>query len=52
MELPHLIRRPVMGRKGIGKLSLFSIAKTVEVHSIRGNARHGFRMDLDKIEEA
>lgn len=25
--------RPVMGRKGIGKLSLFSIAKTIEVQS-------------------
>ncbi len=43
--------RPVMGRKGIGKLSLFSIAKTVEVHSVRGNDRHGFVMNLDKIEE-
>lgn len=44
--------RPVMGRKGIGKLSLFSIAKTVEVHTAKGTERHGFRMDLDKIEEA
>ena len=26
--------RPVMGRKGIGKLSLFSIANAVEVHSV------------------
>ena len=43
--------RPVMGRKGIGKLSLFSIARTVEVHTVRGTERHGFRMDLDKIEE-
>ena len=43
--------RPVMGRKGIGKLSLFSIAKIVEVHSVRGNDRHGFVMDLDTIEE-
>ena len=43
--------RPVMGRKGIGKLSLFSIAKVVKVHSVRGNDRHGFFMDLDKIEE-
>lgn len=43
--------RPVMGRKGIGKLSLFSIAKVVEVHSVRGSDRHGFVMDLDKIEE-
>ncbi|MET4079529.1 DUF6058 family natural product biosynthesis protein [Janibacter sp. UYMM211] len=28
-----LRRRPVMGRKGIGKLSLFSIAKSIEVQS-------------------
>lgn len=44
--------RPVMGRKGIGKLSLFSIARTVEVHSVRDSERHGFRMDAVKIEEA
>ena len=44
--------RPVMGRKGIGKLSLFSIARTVEVHSVRESERHGFRMDARKIEEA
>ena len=43
--------RPVMGRKGIGKLSLFSIAKTVEVHSVKGGARHGFVMDADSIED-
>ena len=42
--------RSVMGRKGIGKLSLFSIARTVEVHSVRDNVRHGFIMDSDKIE--
>ncbi len=28
--------RPVMGRKGIGKLSLFSIARTVRVESVAG----------------
>ncbi len=44
--------RPAMGRKGIGKLSLFSIAKTVEVHSVKGDERHGFRMNLEKIEGA
>ena len=43
--------RPAMGRKGIGKLSLFSIARTVEVHSVKGSERHGFIMNLDKIEE-
>ena len=44
-------QRDVMGRKGIGKLSLFSIAKTVEVHTVKGNERHGFRMEIEAIEE-
>lgn len=43
--------RIVMGRKGIGKLSLFSIARTVEVHSVKDNEKHGFIMDSDRIEE-
>lgn len=30
-------QRKVMGRKGIGKLSLFSIANNIEVHTIRKN---------------
>ena len=47
-----LLDRPVMGRKGIGKLSLFSIAKTVEVHSIKGGECHGLHMDADRIEQA
>ena len=45
------LNRPVMGRKGIGKLSLFSIARTVEVHSVRYGEKHGFIMDSDEIEE-
>ena len=44
--------RPVMGRKGIGKLSLFSIARTIEVYSKTEEEHHGFRMDADRIEEA
>ncbi len=47
---PRFDRR-VMGRKGIGKLSLFSIARTVEIRSVRDNVRHGFKMDSDEIEE-
>ena len=43
--------RPVMGRKGIGKLSLFSIAKRVEVHSTKGKERHGFIIDANRIQE-
>ena len=41
--------RPVMGRKGIGKLSLFSIARTVEVHTVKDGIRHGFVIDSDEI---
>ena len=50
-------RKP-MGRKGIGKLSLFSIADTIEVHSVKtdGNSkvidRNGFVMDVKDIRKA
>ena len=43
--------RPVMGRKGIGKLSLLSIAKTVDVYTTDGDERHAFRMNVDDIKE-
>lgn len=42
-------RRPVMGRKGIGKLSLFSIAKTIEVYSKKNEEKNAFRMNAEKI---
>ena len=44
--------RPVMGRNGIGKLSLFSVADTVTVHSARGGERHGFAMRVRDMEDA
>ena len=43
--------RRVMGRKGIGKLSLFSIADTVEVQSVKGAEKNGFVMSAKKIKE-
>ena len=43
--------RQVMGRKGIGKLSLFSIAELVEVYSVRNRQRHGFKMDIKEIQK-
>lgn len=43
-------RRP-MGRKGIGKLSLFSISKTVDVYTAKGGAKNAFRMDADEIKK-
>lgn len=36
--------RPYMGRKGIGKLALFSIANEIEVHTQSGREKHAFRM--------
>lgn len=44
--------RPVMGRKGLGKLSLFSIARTIEVFSCANGAPHGLRMSLDGIQHS
>ena len=45
-------RRP-MGRKGIGKLSLFSIANDIFVYSYKeGGEKESFLMDADKIKEA
>ncbi|MCG9127413.1 ATP-binding protein [Candidatus Poribacteria bacterium] len=42
--------RPVMGRKGIGKLSLFSIADTIEIHTVKSGNKYGFRMSAKDIE--
>ncbi len=41
--------RPHMGRKGIGKLSLFSVADVVDVYTSNGSEKHAFRMEIDKI---
>ena len=42
-------KRSPMGRKGIGKLSLFSIAKTVNIETIKDNQKSACRMRLDDI---
>lgn len=44
--------RPAMGRKGIGKLSAFSVADVVEVHSVSATDRNAFRMSLQEIKNA
>ena len=49
---PILERRP-MGRKGIGKLSLFSIANKIRVYTrISGGITEAFLMDAVKIRDA
>ena len=46
-------QRPVMGRKGIGKLSLFSVADVIDVHSrFEGQEPIAFSMSFPKIQEA
>ena len=44
-------KREVMGRKGIGKLSLFSIAKIIKVETFKDGSQNGFVMSTDEIEE-
>ena len=45
--------RPIMGRKGIGKLSLFSIGDDVVVQTARdGERQEAFRMNVDEIRAA
>ncbi len=43
-------KRKVMGRKGIGKLSLFSIAETVKVETLKDGEKNGFVMSKQKID--
>lgn len=50
--LSPTLHRPVMGRKGIGKLSLFSIANVVEVYSKKDGEINGFRIDTNSLKEA
>jgi len=44
--------RSVMGRKGIGKLSLFSIANIIEVQSYKDGEKSGCILDVTGIKEA
>ena len=41
--------RRVMGRKGIGKLSIFGAAKKVKISTVSGGRKNVFAMDIDKI---
>src|SRR5690606_22779715 len=44
--------RKVMGRKGLGKLSLFSIAEVIEVQSAKDGQKSGFLMTVKGIHDA
>lgn len=44
-------KRPFMGRKGIGKLSVFSIAKTVTLYSTKDGKSNGLRIKVEDLEK-
>lgn len=44
--------RAVMGRKGIGKLSLFSIANSISVYSIKGQEKNALRISTVALKES
>ena len=44
-------KRKVMGRKGIGKLSLFSIAETITVETNKEGEKNGFVMSKQDIDD-
>lgn len=43
------LQRPLMGRKGIGKLSAFGIAKEIELRTVRNGEVTHFIMNIDEI---
>lgn len=45
-------KRPIIGKKGLGKLSVFGVCKEVEVKTVKDGVMNHFSMDLDKIEKS
>jgi hypothetical protein len=42
-------QRKIIGKKGLGKLSVFGIAKTIEITTVKNNLKNSFIMHLDEI---
>ena len=51
-EKSNTYERPYMGRKGIGKLSMFSIAKEIEIISKKNEKLNALQMNVDAIVSA
>ena len=41
--------RRVMGRKGIGKLAVFGVCKTVEIETVKNHVLNSFSMNIEDI---
>jgi hypothetical protein len=44
--------RPIIGKKGLGKLSVFGICKEVDIKTVKDNKLNHFTMNLDEILES
>lgn len=44
--------RKVIGKKGLGKLSVFGICNVIEILSIKNGLKNHFRMELEKIKSS
>lgn len=43
--------RPVLGKKGLGKLSMFGIGKKITISTIKNGKKNSFVMDYDEIKK-
>jgi hypothetical protein len=48
-DLTPCKKRPIMGRRGIGKLASFGIAAQVEVRTVKEGDAVCFRLDYDRM---
>lgn len=45
-------KRPVLGKKGLGKLSMFGIGKCITVTTIKSGYKNSFQMNYDRIKKS
>ena len=45
-------KRPVLGKKGLGKLSMFGIGKCITITTTKSGYTNSFRMDYDRIKNS
>lgn len=48
-ESPEPLKRKIMGRKGIGKMSSFGVAKEIEIESVKDGETSRFVMNYDRM---
>lgn len=49
--LSHRKKRPVIGKKGLGKLSFFGIANEIVIETVKDSLKNSFSMNIQKIKD-